>query len=329
MVSKAFGASKYSPATADALLKAAARSGTSAAALGISDEEVLAATAIVSTGKGGAEEGGTYLAALMRTIRQKGEFKGKSLKDTIDQIQAMTGGMDEETAKAWFGRAQGREAFDILRVNLSRYGEALGEVREAQDQDRVGTKLKLAATDPAIRATQEARIAEAREELSREKLGVFTNEADKAVNDYAVKAREEGKSEWEIFGTRRYAGIKRFFQGDEGWLAGREGEVGSVIPEARRDLMGVAFGRERMQGAEALLEFARPGLERIQEQPGNLQRQLGLAMPTVAAPAAPAPENIHDLADLGEKFERATENLVDAGRDAGRGPTLVPPNVDR
>ena len=42
MISKAFGASQYSPATAESLLEAASRGGGLAAAIGISDEELLA-----------------------------------------------------------------------------------------------------------------------------------------------------------------------------------------------------------------------------------------------------------------------------------------------
>jgi hypothetical protein len=62
LVSKAFGASKFSPALAEQLLEAASKSSVSAKGIGLSDEEILAATAVVSSAKGRAETGGTYFA---------------------------------------------------------------------------------------------------------------------------------------------------------------------------------------------------------------------------------------------------------------------------
>ena len=88
IVSKGFGASAHSPARVEALLQAASRSGTSASAMGMSDEEVMAATALLATAKGTAETGGTYLAQMFRTLKQKGRFKGKTLEDTILEVKA-------------------------------------------------------------------------------------------------------------------------------------------------------------------------------------------------------------------------------------------------
>jgi len=287
LASKAFGASLYSPATADALLEAAARSGSSAAAMGITDEEVLAATAVVATGKGGAEMGGTYLAQLMRTLRQKGIFKGQDLATTLGQVERITGGMSEEDAKEWFGRAQGREAFDILRTNMPRYGKAFAEVQAAQQEDRVAAQLKLSESDPTIYASQRARIAKAQEELSKETLGQMGNLADTVLDEFATQARREGRGEFGIGLTRRYAGLQRYFGGDEWWL--RQAHDDIADPRTRREVAELAGTGHRFVGG--------------------------------GGPAG----GDGGLIEAAKNLNAAAETL----RDAGRGPTLVPPNVDR
>jgi len=70
LVSKAIAAAGPSPTEADEILEAAAQSGTGAKALGLTDEELLAATGIVSEAAGGAALGGTKMASLMRSLQK-------------------------------------------------------------------------------------------------------------------------------------------------------------------------------------------------------------------------------------------------------------------
>ena len=108
LVSKAFGVSKFSPAKAEEILQGAARSGTSAEKLGISDEEVLAATALMSEAKGSADEGGTYLAQMMRTMKAKGGFEGQTLERSLSEIQQIEQG-GQSAVEFFGGTKQGTE----------------------------------------------------------------------------------------------------------------------------------------------------------------------------------------------------------------------------
>ncbi|MBE3131959.1 MAG: phage tail tape measure protein [Acidobacteria bacterium] len=68
MLSKGFAASQFAPTTAEQLMESSSRAGASAKALGVSDEEVLAANAIMARATGTAERGGTTVAALFKTL---------------------------------------------------------------------------------------------------------------------------------------------------------------------------------------------------------------------------------------------------------------------
>jgi len=304
LASKAFGASKFAPSAADELLEAAARSGTSAAALGMTDEEILAAVAIVSEGKGGHEQGGTYLAQMMRTLRQKGIFKGRSLRTALGDVQRITGGMTEEDAKTWFGRAQGREAFDILQTNLPRYDAALAEVLEAQRTDRVALKLSLPGTDPAVYAARQARIAEAKEVLAKEELGSIGNIAEKVQTEFRTEARKSGWSNMAIELADRYQSLRRNWFGDRYFLEQVRGDVQSA--ESRADIE-TAIGPEYSY---------REGARSTRHAPRD---------------ARMSPELMQGLRD--ELRDAVVEGLrtgaTEALKDGARGPTLVPPNVDR
>lgn len=90
MASKASAASKRAPAAIDELLEAAARGGTGAGALGITDEELLSATTVASIAANSADMGGTKVASLLRSIEKintsTGEFTGKKLIDMVGAI---------------------------------------------------------------------------------------------------------------------------------------------------------------------------------------------------------------------------------------------------
>lgn len=98
MLNKAFGASGESPSRAPEIMIGAAKAGVSAKQLGISDEELFAAEALMATSKAGAEEGATYLNQMLRSLGSKEGLKGKSLKDIIltvqQQMQGTEGGFE-------------------------------------------------------------------------------------------------------------------------------------------------------------------------------------------------------------------------------------------
>jgi len=239
LVSKAFGASEFSPSSAEELLEAAASSGGSAKAIGFRDEEVLAATALVATARGGAEEGGTYLAQMMRTLDEKQEFRGKSLRESIQMIQAK--GLEGEALKKWFGRAQGLAAYRVLGDNLTKYDEALRTVEQAQATDRVSAQLELPAAIPELKAAATRRKKSAGAELAGEELGIQRNLLDATMEDYARAVREGEYDTWlpaelDIALSRMSLWGNRKLSGDEAMLRGARARGQVFDPDLRADI---------------------------------------------------------------------------------------------
>jgi len=329
MVNKAIAAAGTTTVGASEMLMAGVKPSGAAATLGLSDEELFALLGIGTKQVKDPRVASTMADAFLSAVAANPEFEGKgmSLKEIVQTIQAK--GLKRGELQTLTGGIRGIKGYEFLVKDMAGYDALLGGVGAAQAENPLAGQMKVAATDPSLKAAMDAIAASHQEELSAEDLGTAKNRADKLLDDYAVKRRKEGggflstgglSAEWDIIATRMQAGAKRFIQRDEAWVAAHEDGLAGFAPEMRGDLMAMAMGRERFQAGQRVLGLAEPYAR-------DLQSGLGLAMPT--PPAAPAPENIHDFADLGEKFERATENLVDAGRDAGRGPTLVPPNVDR
>jgi len=282
IISKAFGASNFSPATAEKILEAASRSGVAAGEMGIADEEVLAATAILSKAKGNAEEAGTYQAQMMRTLLEKGAFKGKSLVDIIDEIDRMEKGGadaaeifgwsaskkrlmemgltdDQATAwfksatnekdarnagltveqyasrywateapkvglsqndfKEWFGRAQGQEAYTVLRNNMAELRQAIRETQQAQTDDYVGKKLGLADSVPELAASRQRDKATKAVELATLGSGTWRNLSDAYIEERRAKIRDHwGGPTWSETAYMASMDVNRWGYGDEEFL---------------------------------------------------------------------------------------------------------------
>lgn len=341
LISKSFAASKSSPGTAEEILEAASRSGVAAGEMRMSDEAVLAATAIVSQAKGNTDEAGTYLAQMMRTLQEKGGFKGKSMEDAIREVAAMeqggtsaeqffgadTGkkrlmqiGLTEEQAKAWFqragdrkeaerqgltmeqyqtqmaategaamgvspaefnewfGRAQGQEAFTLLKNNMDEWLATIEEIRKSQAEDYVGTKLGLADVDPRLSAARQRAEQTAGAELAGSDVGTLRNLSEALLEQGRARIREEsGAGTWRESGEMGWAKTMRFIEGDEYFLQKfrdeAQGDLRIQIDEA-------LASRERERAAEAVPRA------RIAPQPGYLESEDFLE-PMV--PAAPLP----------------------------------------
>jgi len=216
LVSKAFGASKFSPATAEALLEGAARGGTYARALRISDEELLAATALTATASGSAELGGTQIRSFLASLDQAGDFVGKSLREAVLQIQSM--GLEGEELQKFLGRKEAVTAFRVLSGNLEDFGRIVEEVRRAEAEDRVGKKLALPATVPEIAAAQRAQEAAGYRELAELRRGAERNFTEALINERLAEREREGMNRWvQAIGEWSPLGVRgqRWLFGDE------------------------------------------------------------------------------------------------------------------
>jgi len=281
LVSKAFGASLYSPATAEAILEASAKSGGSAGALKLRDEEVLAGTAIMSKTTGSADIGGTAFASLLRAIDKKrggeakkisqkeqmrrssaGEpaireeekpvdFSGMSLKDILLKIQGMK--LEGVKLQKFFGRQEAVRAYRDLLQNLPEYERAVADVERAERTDEVGGRLRLYQTDPSQVAAKKAEEQKAMEEVQRTGMGTVENIADTMQLRWKQASREEGDTRFGIWLRDWSATLDRKLLGDEGWMR---------MHQATRAAAGADSGNSRSMNRSAVgcgSWLARPG----------------------------------------------------------------------
>lgn len=152
-MSKSLRAAGPAPGSFEQLPIAAAQSGGSAKALGLSDEFLLAATTVLGQNRGSIDEGGTLLSALLRVVEKSGvDFKGLGGVGIIEKIAAMP------ESKQGFGgilgdRAEAVEAFRVLRDNLGGpegLRALLAEVEAAQGADLTGEAAGLPFLDSQL-----------------------------------------------------------------------------------------------------------------------------------------------------------------------------------
>ncbi len=213
ITSKAFAASSFSPATAPALLEAAAKAGGLAKLLGIRDESLLAATAITATASGEATLGGTQVSSLLTALVKKGGFKGLSLEESIRKVDAK--GLSDTELVEFLGRKEALRAFTVLRDSLPELRKIIQAQDKAVETDLVGRIVGVRDRDESVDAARQARIAAAGEEESRQSLGIATNRVDAFIDREAKAARESGSGEASIAFQRGLIGFQRFVTGDE------------------------------------------------------------------------------------------------------------------
>jgi hypothetical protein len=179
IASKAFAASKFSPASAEQLLEASARGGSAAGMLGMSDEDLLAATAIMAEATGSAERGGTQVASLLRSMLKQGGFKGRSLRQAIGQIDQM--GLGDQELIKYLGREEAFSAFSILRNQVGDLGTISGKISAAEQADLAGQIVGSLEGTSAAQARR-ARAAENRKVLQEQQvLGASRLAAEEAA----------------------------------------------------------------------------------------------------------------------------------------------------
>lgn len=255
IASKAIAASTGGKSSVEDLLEAAARSGVAANALEVSDEELLAATAVVSNVRGAAEAG-TQVSALLRSAVKKGEFKGVGLPGILDAIAGK--GMTDAELIEYFGTDEAAAAFGTLQTNRGKFAGLLGETGQANTTDRVAQAIGYNLTDETIVNAQLARQAKARRILANEDEGAQEN-LIQAVLEQSASEKSVGmqglQSTFEV-GSRPVFGALSPFTGEEyrervilqsfahqGFAASRDGSFrpGQLAdtPEERRLLLSV------------------------------------------------------------------------------------------
>ena len=197
IVSKGFGASKVSPARMEEIVQAAALSGSQGKALGLQDEELLAAVASISKVTGSAGTAGTQVESLLKQIEKFGIAggyldSGKSLQEQVASIkQLVDDGTDIRDVLG--DRQEGIKAFRQLSEaeGSALYQEAFRNVVNAERTDAFGRKVRLSQSIPELSAFQAKEQAQARAELAGSETATYEQLADAVSSDLVAQARQD------------------------------------------------------------------------------------------------------------------------------------------
>ena len=240
LISKGFGASAYSPSSVEDIIKATAGSGASAGLMGMRDEPLMAATAVMATAKVGAEQAGTWLAQMMRTWKQKGTFHGKTFEESLAETERVRASMDTADFKKWFGRAQGQTSFEILWENRELLAKATKDVEYAERTDAAGRSMAAVDAIPELIFVRQQRQAKARRELGELPAGRRANIIDTFLQEEQLERRRgieaRGGGEFATYFTYGVQSAYRYLAGDQAMLEliGKAGPSGAgATPETR------------------------------------------------------------------------------------------------
>jgi hypothetical protein len=269
IVSKSLGAAKIALARTEEVTQAAALSGGQAKALGLSDEELLAAVATTSKVTGSAQAAGTQVQSLLKQIEKfgiEGGYleSGKTLKEQVNAIQGLVDS-GANVRDVLGDRQEGINAFRTLTGDEGRgiYDVALRNIVRDERQNSFAKKIRMArSTDPIMVAAQLERRNKAVAELGGTAIGVKENLADALVEDLVADLRHRGKSEFKIQEARKMFMRQRgqdpgdpFGLGKLGGFLGNNSETflnrfgQFASPETRQQAEAVGIMLERSAGA--------------------------------------------------------------------------------
>lgn len=156
-VNKAIAAAAPTKARAQDMAAAAAKLGTAAQTLGLSDEEVYGSLSKVTAVVGSSSEAETRIKALYSAIDAKGLDK-ETFAATIAGInERVAGGKSARTILG--GSQEALEAYGLLS-NVDQLQASISAVDDAQRSDPVTQKMNYVDSDPLLKAAKQKRQQE-------------------------------------------------------------------------------------------------------------------------------------------------------------------------
>lgn len=224
-------------ATADELLTGAARAGTGARQLGLSDEQLLAATAVTSKYAGGASEGSAQLKALLSSLEQHPDLWEGDFKGTVTELNKLgpdmaheLGSPEAESAAIALGEAMGNGAFDTLTRRI-----------EAEQGTAISQSIRVAQSSPIVRETLDAQKAQAQANLSAEREAMVSLGWQKHFDELRTTVNEsDSNSVSKALQRASLTSIETLFPMREWWLENTAGkDVDDVTGRVTRRPMTV------------------------------------------------------------------------------------------
>ena len=280
IVSKGYGASKGAPASIDEILQAAGVAGSAAAALGLSDEELLAAIPTVAKVEG-PETAGTQVKQLLAAIEKKAIPQGYLTgRETLPEMIATLQQKVEEggNIRSMLGdEIRAIAGFRTLAKNQSILADNLANVQGAIKHNEFGAtaferKIRFAEqVDPGLIATKARQQAVAREELTGQTVATTSQLADALEADLLAYKRDE---RW--FGELGQAFHRMWFAGERMLIGDR-----SFVKDWKES--GSPETQAAIERAAAALERAADSMETAAESQSAAGHHITAATQRAAA----------------------------------------------
>jgi len=259
IVNKLLAASAVSKTTVEQFAPAATIAAQTSREIGASDEELLGSMAILSRATKSADVAATEIAALSKTIIEKG-LGGQGLLAAMDKIGQETKGLTGEELTGYFGRLEGFKAFRALQLNRTEIERTIADVeREGLMRPGEGLSARMKrslAAFPELTTPPFAAVRREQRELLEEKqLGPMNLVAQGIQDELLADLRKKGRSDLKIWAADKLFRMRR-------WMGGDEAFVQEFAPfaspgtqqEIKPRLQQLEKSAERMEAAAGALE---------------------------------------------------------------------------
>lgn len=290
ILSKALAAGAVAKGSMQDVVTATSSAGADAASLGLSDEETMAAIAVLSVPLGSVDVGGRHAAALFRELK-KGGFKG-NLNQALDMMQTrMAGG---ETVMQILGseNAEASKAANLLLTNRQPLAGLTAGVQAGNTGEALRAKLAMLEADPRARAQAIAAAGEGVVDVARTDLGTRETLRSSLVTQHGELTRLQGVdpfSRW-IMNTM-----------EDGWLINNltsttrsSGFTGQLVDQKyiQDELTkAIAAGNNDLVNVLKNIDETQKQLREMIQAERNAQTRNGRDRSPAPRPTVPAPEN--------------------------------------
>lgn len=310
LINRSLVASASSPAKAEELLRGAGKAGVAARQQGITVDELLAATSIMATAKGSADEGGSRLNALLMALavtEPKLDARGRVAKDSPIQ-QTLRGrsladiGSDEAIRamspvqlQKLLGSREAVEGLGIVIEQVSKLKELTPRVAQGVQENKLERGIAIVENDPQAMAAARVEAAAGALEIARLKRGQESLQVDALIMEGQRTIEETPQqSLFKRIGTVETAAtLVDILQGRPLTSVNNITAMASVSSNAARSMAGGTA----MSGARTALEFVGGDAVFL-----DVMRRIGLGGDKQAASA-------DKLADAADKLTAAADRL--------------------
>ncbi len=268
VINKGLAASSISKTTLNDMLTSMSQAAPSLNQIGASDEEGLAALAVLSKARKSSDIAATEIEAISAVLMKKG-LSGHGLFRGIGMMREELVGKTDEERVAYFGRKEAFKGFQTLIASLPALASAYESVDAAQHallaRDRVRGAIDVRRYDVDVGAIESAARAE-QGALQREMNvhGATELTEQRVISEARSAMLDRGDNGWQIAGRTMAMEMVKYFGGNDNMVAavvggkfkGRIGDESSIRESNRREAQMMVSSGQASTMAEALRKVA-------------------------------------------------------------------------